>query len=170
MTIASLCQRDLVTVDADASPITAANLMRDYHVGSLVVTEGTDPRRVVGVITDRDLAIEVLARGLDPVSVSVGKLTRGALIDVPATATVQEALEAMQRGGVRRVLVVEDGGAVLGIVSADDLVAIISRELESFAGALRCGFGREISERKPISPGPREERPVYVPARMVAMQ
>jgi predicted transcriptional regulator len=154
MTIATLCRRDIVAVDADASPITAANLMRDNHVGALVVTEGNDPPRVIGVVTDRDLAIEVLARGLDPLAVSVGKLTRGALIDVPASASVRETLD----------------GSVLGIVSADDLVGSISGELESLALALRCGFGREIGERKPITPGERENRPVFVPRGQVAMQ
>lgn len=170
MTIATLCRRDIVAVDADASPITAANLMRDNHVGALVVTEGNDPARVIGVVTDRDLVIEVLARGLDPLAVSVGKLTQGALIDVPATASVRETLEAMQLGGVRRVLVVEEDGSVLGIVSADDLVGSISGELESLALALRCGFGREIGERKPITPGERERRPVFAPRGQVAMQ
>jgi CBS domain-containing protein len=170
MTIASLCRLDIVSVDAQASPITAANLMRDNHVGSLVVTEGTDPPRVIGMVTDRDLAIEVLARGLDPVRVSVGELTRGALIDVPSSASVQDALEAMQRGGVRRLLVVDEDGSVRGIVSADDLVGSISGELESLSRALRCGFGREINERKPITPGARENRPIFAPPGMVAME
>jgi CBS domain-containing protein len=170
MTIAKLCRRDVVAVDADASPITAANLMRDNHVGALVVTEGNDPPRVIGVVTDRDLVIEVLARGLDPLAVSVGKLTQGALIDVPASASVRETLEAMQLGGVRRVLVVQEDGSVLGIVSADDLVGSISGDLESLALALRCGFGREIGERKPIMPGERELRPMFVPSGQVAMQ
>ncbi len=170
MTIASLCRRDIVTIDADASPITAANLMRDRHVGSLVVTEGSDPQRVLGVVTDRDLVIEVLARGLDPVRVRVGDLTQGALIDVPVASSVNETLEAMQRGGVRRVLVVEEDGAVIGILSADDLVGSISGQLENLALALRCGFGREINERTPVDPGQRETRPMFVPRGMVAVQ
>lgn len=170
MTISSLCHRDIVAIDAQASPFAAANLMRDNHVGSLVVTRAGEPPQVLGIVTDRDLAIEVLARGLDPVRTSVGQLTRGALIDVPASATVQEALEAMQRGGVRRVLVVEEDGGVCGIVSADDLVGSISGELESLARALRCSFGREINERTPVTPGVRESRLVFVPQGLVAAQ
>ena len=170
MTISNLCQRDIVAIDAEASPITAANLMRDNHVGSLVVTQGRDPARVLGIVTDRDLAIEVLARGLDPVRACVGELTRGALIDVPASASVQEALQAMQRGGVRRVLVVQEDGGVCGIVSADDLVEAISGELESLALALRSGFSREISERAPVTPGALENRPMFIPQGLVAGQ
>ena len=167
MTITDLCQRDIVTIDADASAFTAANLMRDCHVGSLVVTTAAEPPRVVGVITDRDLAIEVMARGLDPNTLQVGKLARGALIDVPASASVRETVEAMELGGVRRVLVVQDDGGVAGIVTLDDLVANFSDEFEGLARALRSGMQRETAERKPVETA---RRPVFLPEGMAALE
>jgi len=73
MNIASICQRRIVTIDSSRSLAEAAALMRDRHVGALVVTAGTpEGQRVVGIATDRDLVIHVLANGLDASVVEVG--------------------------------------------------------------------------------------------------
>jgi CBS domain-containing protein len=149
MNIASLCRRDLVSIDAAATLDRAAALMRDEHVGALVVTEAVDGHapRVRGVVTDRDIVIEVVAAGINANTVRVGDLPRETLIDVPASASLGEAAAAMQRGGVRRVLVTEDDGQVVGLVSSDDLVAAISGELDALSRALRAGFVREAAQR-----------------------
>jgi CBS domain-containing protein len=170
MNIDTLCQRGLVTIDAGESATAAANLMRNHHVGTVVVTQGEEPPRVLGVVTDRDLAIEVVARGLDPASVRIADLAQGALIDVPVGASMQEALEAMGRGGVRRLLVVDGDGGVAGIVSSDDLLGGISGELEALSRALRCGIGREVTQRGPVEAPAPAVRPVFAPQGMVAMQ
>ena len=85
MSIAQICRHEIVTIDVAASLRDAATLMRSRHVGALVVTvvNGED-EHAVGMVTDRDLAIEILARGLDPGDVKVGQWPAGTLPRCPA--------------------------------------------------------------------------------------
>jgi CBS domain-containing protein len=169
MTIATLCQRPLVTIDARASLHDAAALMGEQHVGALIVTEDADPPRVVGVATDRDLAIEVVGRRADARDMSIGQLAKGPPVVVRDTASLRDAAAAMEQGGVRRLLVIDAAGGVIGLVSADDLVGAISDELEGLARALRAGILREKAERA-VPAGDDRPRPVYPAFGTVAMQ
>jgi CBS domain-containing protein len=147
MNIAGLCQRVIVTIGAQASMRDAARLMRDEHVGSLVVTDSADASRVVGVLTDRDLTIQFLAREAgNEEDIRVGELASGALVSVPGTASILEAVAAMDDCGVRRLLVTGDEGRIVGIVSAEDLLDTIAAELDGLARALRSGIDRETAE------------------------
>jgi predicted transcriptional regulator len=161
MTIAAICRKQIITVDEQASLRQAATLMREYHVGALVVTSsaGGAPS-AVGIITDRDLAIEVLARDLTTSDVKAGELASRRLAAVAVNAGIGEAVAAMQRAGVRRLLVTEDSGEVAGIVSSDDLLEAIAGELGTLAGALRVGIARESTER-PTLPSA-TPRPVFL--------
>lgn len=167
MDIATICQRQVVTIEADASLREAAILMRDRHVGALVVTDSADTPQVLGVVTDRDLAIEVLARESDSYAVCIGDLASDSLVAVAETATVQEAVDAMKRHGVRRLLVTDDAHGVIGFVSADDLVNAIAGELNGLAAALRSGIAREKVERATIETS--APRPVFLPQGMPGM-
>jgi CBS domain-containing protein len=161
MNIQDICRREIVTIDATASLHDAAAVMRARHVGALVVTQGDEARtQAVGVVTDRDLAIEVLARSLAPGDIRIGQLASERLIGVPGRAGIAEAVGAMQRAGVRRLLVTGDDGEVVGLVSIDDLVDAIAGELSGLAAALRSGIARESAERKAIAPPP--TRPVFL--------
>jgi len=168
MNIASICQRDIVTVDADASLRDAAALMRDHHVGALVVTEGEVAPSVKGVVTDRDLAIEVLALELDPAAIRIGELATGAPVAVAGNGSLQDAVALMEEHGVRRLLVTAAGGGVIGFVSADDLVVAMAAEVGGLARALRAGIAREQAERPALAPRP--ARAVFLPQGMPGMQ
>lgn len=147
MNIAGLCQRVIVTIGAQASMHEAAVMMRDEHVGSLVVTDSENASRVVGVLTDRDLAIEFLAREAgSEEDIRVGELASGALVAVAGTASILEAVAAMDDCGVRRLLVTGEDGRVMGIVSAEDLLDTIAAELDGLARALRSGIDRETAD------------------------
>jgi CBS domain-containing protein len=154
MDIGSICKRPIVTIEGSESLQRAAQLMREQHVGALVVIEpgedGPGPR-VTGVVTDRDLAIEVLARGGDVAQVRVGRLAQGQLASVPATAELAEAVAVMQARGVRRLLVSDDEGLLVGVVSFDDLLPACIAPLTGLAGVLRAGLEREIAERGAIA-------------------
>jgi CBS domain-containing protein len=159
MNIASLCHRDVVAIASDASPREAATLMCEEHVGALVVVSAEDPPSVVGVVTDRDLALEVVGRP-DAPTLRVGHLAKSPPVAVQGSATMQEAVALMDKAGVRRLLVVDDEGGVIGLVAAEDLMAAISEELGTLARALRSGISREKGERKVFS-SPRGVRPVF---------
>lgn len=163
MNIARICKREIVTIDQNASLREAAALMRSQHVGALVVTAEQAPgRRAVGVVTDRDLAIDVLARELEPSSVKIGQLAHGKLAAVPARAGIGDAVAVMQQAGVRRLLVTGQDGEIAGFVSSDDLLDALATELGGLAQALRSGIARESAERQAIArPVP---QPVFLPA------
>lgn len=167
MNIASICQRDIVTIEADASLRQAAMLMREQHVGAVVVTDAAAPSRVAGVVTDRDLAIEVLARDLDASSIRVGQLVRRAAVSVPGDGSLREAVAAMEKAGVRRLLVTGDDGRVIGFISADDLVEAMAAEVVGLARALRSGLVRESAERPAASPASADD--VFLPLGMLGM-
>lgn len=161
MNIASLCSRDVIGIRADASLHDAAVRMCEEHVGALVVVTADDPPQVVGMLTDRDLALDVLGRTQPPGDLRAGDLAKYPPVAVQGTASLQEAIAAMEKAGVRRLLVVEDDGGVIGLVSADDVVCALSEELQGLARALRRNIQREHSERKVFSPPGGGTRPVF---------
>lgn len=156
MNLASLCTREVVAIPADASLREAAALMCAEHVGSLVVVTSDAPAKVVGIVTDRDLALETLGREQPAFALVVGNLVRGQPLAVSAEVGVREAAASMEKGGVRRLLVLNEGGGVIGIVSADDLLHAIADDLATLSKSLRSGIAREANERRvaPASPRP----------------
>jgi len=164
MALGSICRRELVTLDRNASLQEAARLMRDHHVGTVVVTENLDAAlHVAGIVTDRDLAIEVLARGVDGASVAVGALLgERPTHSVSEDADVGEAIALMQASGVRRLLVHDADGHLAGIVSFDDVLQACAAQLSGLAGAMRKGIEREAAQRARLPAPPRPA--VRVPA------
>lgn len=163
MDLASLCTREVVGIDARASLREAAALMCEEHVGALVVMTADEPPQVVGLVTDRDLALEGLGRPGDPGDLKVGHVAKSPPLAVPASAGAAEAIEAMEKAGVRRLLVVDPDGGVVGIVSSDDLLCAVAGELETLSRALRGNIEREKSSRG-VAGGPAASRPVLFPA------
>lgn len=163
MNIASLCHREVVAVPAGVSLPQVALRMAEEHVGSVVVVSGDEQPRVVGLLTDRDLALDVVGSGQSGSNLSAGDLARKSLVAVPGSASLQEATAAMEKAGVRRLLVVDEEGRVIGLVAAEDLMAAISDELAHLARALRGGIEREKSERRPnaVAAGPRPVFPSF---------
>lgn len=162
MKIADLCERDIVTVPASASVREAASAMRDQHVGALAVTDPYQPDRVIGIVTDRDLVLDLLATGRPAEAQAIGGVCRTDLSGVPASASIDEAVRAMQRAGVRRLLVMGDNDAVLGLVSIDDLVHAVAGELDALAGVLRTGVVREGSRLRARSAAGDPPRSLYL--------
>lgn len=156
MTVASICSRDIVSLHREESLQEAARLMREHHVGTVVVTQlASDGLHVAGLVTDRDLVIEVLARGGDTGSVAVGALLGAqTLLSVPESADLGEAIALMHSGGVRRLLVRDDDGHLIGILSFDDLFRVCAAQLAGLAGALATGREREASSTLALPPIP----------------
>lgn len=163
MKIASLCTRRLVTIDGQANLVQAATLMREHHVGSLIVTGQSDQGvGVLGVVTDRDLVVEALARGLDPGSSRVLALASGSLAAIDEAAEAAAAVAEMRRAGVRRLLVTDADGRLVGLLSLDDLLRGFADDWAALAGVVRAGIEREVSETRPLPPLP--DRLLRIPA------
>ena len=124
--------------------------MRRYHVGDLVVVDEVQGRRVpVGMVTDRDLVVEVIAREQPFASCTVSAVMSATVVCVPETAGVIEAIQLMRSHGVRRVPVVDAGGALVGILAADDLLDLLAEELSALARIAPRGQEREERARLP---------------------
>ena len=150
MTLSELCQRDILTLSAEASVQKAADLMRTQHVGALALTDPEDPVRVMGVVTDRDLVVNLLAQGRTPDEQKVGAYSSVHLVRVPGTATAHEAIKAMHQHGVRRVFVTEPDGRLMGLLSLDDLLTTLADDLSGLSEALRIGVDMERVRTSPI--------------------
>jgi CBS domain-containing protein len=164
MPLGSICTRELVTLDRNASLQEVARLMRDHHVGMVVVTQNLDAvLSVAGIVTDRDLAIDVLARGVDGASVAVGALLgAGPMHSVPKDADLGDAIALMEKAGVRRLLVHDADGHLAGIVSFDDVLRACASQLTGLAGVLRKGIEHEAAQPARAAPPPHAA--VRVPA------
>lgn len=130
MTVRAICSQEVITVQRDATVLHAAMLMRQYHVGDVVVVKKLKDKIVpVGIVTDRDLVIEVVATELDCNVITVGDIMVTSLTVVKDSASVLEALHLMTSKGVRRLPVIDGSGNLIGIVTLDDLLLLFAKEI-----------------------------------------
>lgn len=137
MSISSLCKRVVVTIHRDATIENAAVFMRSSHIGDVVVVDAADTRKPVGIITDRDIAVEVVAQGLAPAQTLVGSVMSTPVVTLREEDGFLEALDKMSARGVRRAPVVDRDGRLKGMVSVDDLVPLLARELAKIGALIR---------------------------------
>jgi len=149
MPIGEICNREVIIVQRDESVLQAAKLMRQHHVGNVVVVEERNGRRVpVGIVTDRDLVVEIIAPELDSTVITVGDIAVAELATVRENNGVFEAIQYMRNKGVRRLPVVDDGGGLVGIVTLDDLLVLLAEELGALARLVEREQKNEISSRR----------------------
>ena len=138
MTIGAICNRQVITVDREIDIAAVASVMRDNHIGYLVVTDarsgGSGP---IGVITDRDIVVKVLAKDVDPHTLTVGDVMTPEPLVAADDDGIGETLRRMRRMGVRRVPVVGLGGKVSGVLSIDDVVDHLVSQLSDVSGSIR---------------------------------
>jgi signal-transduction protein with cAMP-binding, CBS, and nucleotidyltransferase domain len=134
MKAGELCNREVVTATRATTITEAARMMRDHHVGSLVIVEMQQGlTKPVGIITDRDLVIEILAEGIDLNTVTVGDVMSFALLKISEQESVFDTAQRMRARGVRRVPVISETGALIGILALDDMLELLSEELSLLA-------------------------------------
>jgi CBS domain-containing protein len=147
MTVASLCNHNVVTIAADADIRSAAMRLRESHVGCIVVTEHRDGHPVpIGVLTDRDLVVEVLAQDVDADRLTVADIMSRDILTIHEDNGIEFALKEMGRVGVRRAPIINSEHALVGLLSIDDVVEQISSLLGHMAAAL--GTEQRIEERR----------------------
>jgi CBS domain-containing protein len=150
MKVGNLCSRDVVTVASNAPLSEVARLMCERHVGAVVVIQSPiDPPVAIGVITDRDITRAQLERDRDLSEILTDQvMTRNPLV-LGEHEAVEQALGRMRARGVRRAPVATAKGILAGVISIDDLIAELVRELSSVAHLL---------DLQPVREGLREAR------------
>lgn len=149
MPIGEICNREVVIVQRDTTVTEAARLMREHHVGALVVVkEVSGKRKPVGLVTDRDLVVEVLATQLDAAAITVGDIMLQELDSVTEGSGVFEAIQFMRAKAVRRLPVVDGQGVLVGIVALDDLLALLAEELSDLSALVSREQEKEQRARR----------------------
>ena len=137
MNVGKCCIHDVVAVSPKDDLAFAAQIMRDKHIGFLVVAENTGNRRMpVGVLTDRDIVVQAVARNAEPRSIMVGDVMTRDPVIVKESDDLEEAMTRLRNNGIRRVPVVDERGALVGVVAVDDAIRLLSGMLSDIAGAV----------------------------------
>ena len=149
MFVGEMCNRQVIICQPDESIQEAAELMRDNHVGNVVVVEHKENKHLpVGILTDRDIVIEVLAEKIDLKDVAVKDVMSDDLITAKEDDFIIETIEKMRDKGVRRVPVVNHEGGLEGILAVDDTIELVAELLSDLVKLFKHEFDREIKIRK----------------------
>jgi CBS domain-containing protein len=132
ITVDQVCVHAAVTIKHDLSIVQCAKIMHDDQVGCLIITEVRDGVLIpIGILTDRDITIKVVAFSLDPDVFTARDIMAQPLVTARMDESLVSVLTRMQLHGVRRVPVVTQAGALLGILEADDIWEIFTEEVDS---------------------------------------
>ena len=149
MTVNALCNHNVATIERDAGVVEAAARMRAEHVGDLIVVEQRGTKRVpVGILTDRDIVVAVVAKRVSPDDVAVGDAMSAEPLTVNKDNGVEHALREMRRAGVRRAPVVDERGELVGVLSIDDVIDHLAVQLGHIADIVRLGQQTETDTRR----------------------
>lgn len=153
MNISEICTREVVTCPRTLGVEELARLMRDRHVGDVIVTDqGARSPIPVGIVTDRDLVVRVIAQGVAPSALTAGDVMDGSLSTALGSESVYDAVWHMRSRGIRRLPVVDEHGVLVGLITADDLVRFIATELTEL-GAIAPRQARMEQHAFEHSPG-----------------
>jgi len=137
MSAGEVCSRKVTTAYRGTLVSDAARLMREQHVGCLVIVEQADPGRVVvGILTDRTIVTEAVAKELDSRLIAVREIMTTDVVTAREQDSVLDLLELMRRKRIRRIPVTGPQNLLIGIVTLDDLLEVLAEEMQAMAGAI----------------------------------
>lgn len=146
--VGEVCSRQAIVAHTDEPIRTAARLMRQHHVGDVIIVEDQQQGRVpVGIVTDRDLVIQILQVGVDPDVFVLGDLMATTLLKAHENDDLDECLHRMHERGVRRVPVLDDDERLIGVLSLDDVIELLAKEMSEMSGLLRRERAHERDTR-----------------------
>jgi CBS domain-containing protein len=149
MLLKEVCTPNVVCCGPQTTALEAARLMRHRHVGDLVVVDNPNDEGVpLGVVTDRDLVVEILGNGLDPGTTMVGSLMRKPVVIAHESEDTAQVIERMRTHGVRRVPVVGRDGQAVGIVTLDDLLRLFVADAGALLDIMTKGRTNEERARR----------------------
>mgnify|MGYP006296954231 CR=1 FL=1 len=142
-----MANETVVTISPDRSLADAAEMMRENHVGDLVVVEeGDDVTKPVGIITDRDLVMAIAKFGADKFA---GKTVGSKMSDVLLLARnddpIEDVVRNMRDNGIRRIPVVDADGQLSGILTLDDLIGFYGEQITALGEIVQTEMSREIT-------------------------
>lgn len=145
MPISEFCHRDVVCVTSKTTVTEAASLMRQHHIGDVIIVEQQGAKRIpIAIVTDRDIVIEVIAAGIDPSTLKLGDLRLAPLVTIGEDASYAQTVSKMSVEGVRRMPIVGADGALTGIITLDDMLWQLAAPLAALAGL--SGRGRQFEK------------------------
>ncbi len=148
MTVGEICNREVIVIQRDEAVVEAAKLMRQYHVGAVIVIDKHNDRQIpVGIVTDRDLVVEVLATELDETVITVGDIMAPDIFTVKENTATYEAIEFMRRKTIRRLPIVDETGELVGILTLDDVLQLLSEQSLDLAKLVRYEQKKETRHR-----------------------
>ena len=137
----------VVVAEPDTTALIAAQLMRKHHVGALVVVDAQEKSRPVGIVTDRDLVLALMAEGLDADVFTVGDIMSAQLVLASPDMDAMDAVQLMRNQRLRRLVLVDDVGRLVGIVTMEDVLELLTRELAALAAGVIGARDREFEQR-----------------------
>jgi CBS domain-containing protein len=149
MSIKSVCNTEVVTIDKNSVLREVASLMQKYHVGSVIVTEGFNGKRVpAGIITDRDIALCV-GSSPKPEGLPVESVMQSQPLTIKTSDGIYETIAKMKEHGIKRLPVVSENGSLFGIICADDLLGLMGEEINNLAKISETQVKKEQGIRMP---------------------
>ena len=149
LTAGDICKRKVTVGYKQTSLVAAAQLMREDHVGSLVVVDDVNgSRQVQGLITDRDIVMSVVATGLDPETFRLEDIMNERVVTANEADSLLDLMRSMREHGVRRVPVVGVQDELMGIVTMDDVLKILAQEMNTLVGSIDTGIKQERVRRR----------------------
>lgn len=148
MRVGEYCNRNVVVINGNESVKNAAELMRSYHVGDLVLVEEHDSQKIpIGIVTDRDLVIEVMAAGVKPESLLVRDILTEPFRCVFENDSLFDALEIMHSPKIRRLPVINDDKTLIGIITLDDFIEILTEAMGQIVNVVKLQQKKEARQR-----------------------
>ena len=149
MSAGEYCNRDVVVVSQTDPVQEAVTLMRKHHVGDVIVVEHSEQGAVpLGILTDRDIVLEIMAEDVDLKMVSIGDVMSYELITVTESTTLIDTIKLMRQKGIRRIPVVNDKGTLQGLLSVDDLLELLAEQLNDIVALISKEQSSESRRRK----------------------
>src|SRR5215472_157037 len=149
MPVGEICVREVVVASRDTTVQDAAHLMRQRHVGNLLIVDRTNgDGKPVGIVTDRDITISVVATKLDPSVFTLGDLVTEKLVAASEDQGIFETIQQMRLKGIRRMPVVNKDGKLVGIVSVDDVIQLLAEEMNELSKLISHEQTREAHLRQ----------------------
>jgi CBS domain-containing protein len=144
MKVGEICNREVVIVDRQSTVRDAAKLMREFNVGDLVVVEEREGRRVpIGILTDRDIVVKIIAEDVDMDVLQVDEVMGAELFTAGEEGDILGTMKRMRSEGVRRMPVVNADGGLEGIITLDDLLPLVAEQISDLVELISCEQKRE---------------------------